>query len=138
MAFKKVNLVLQYSQEKDFEEQLLWLPVHPMGRVMDSYHRVPKAAFKASSPAIAPPSNNHPTDKLARQTIMHLRARSIVLASLCLLLKLGCIALLRLQALSSQLLYDTSLFAKKKKIHCFTQRRSYFRLAYVGSDRPRT
>ena len=76
---------------------------------MDSYHRVPKAAFKASSPAITPPSNNHPMDKLARQTIMHLRARCIVLASLCLFLKLGCIALLRLQALVllCQFQYDT-------------------------------
>jgi len=46
---------------------------------------------------------------------MYPRARFIVLASLCLFLKLGCIVLLRLQAISSSPNYS-----------------------YVGSDRPRT
>jgi len=82
---------------------------------MDSYHRVPKAAFEAPSPAIIPPSNNHSMDKLARQIIVHLRARFIALASLCLLLKLGCIAL-RLQAPSANYSTTPSLFAKNKLI----------------------
>ncbi|KAF8466075.1 hypothetical protein DFH94DRAFT_348028 [Russula ochroleuca] len=66
---------------------------------------------------------------------MYLGTRFVVLASLCLIVKLGCIAfLLELQAASSPSRYCTThfpIFCNHTVTHAGVQ-------AYVGSDRPRT